>query len=488
MTPELPYAVSLALLTDLYQLTMAQAYVHHGSADHEAVFHLHFRRPPYGSGYTVAGGLGTAAAWLESLRYDAGDLDYLATLTGNDGAALFSANFLDWLGAFKLSCDIDAVPEGTLVYPHEPLLRVRGPLAQCQLLETALLTILNFQTLIATKAARVSHAAGGAPVLEFGLRRAQGTDGGLSAARAAYIGGCTATSNVLAGRLLGIPVRGTHAHSWVMSFDDERDAFAAYGAAMPNNATFLVDTYDTRRGVANAIEAGEALRSRGHTLAGVRLDSGDLAVLSIVARRMLDAAGFPDAKVVASNDLDERLIESLRHQGARIDVWGVGTRLVTGGEQAALGGVYKLAAVRPHAGAPWSWRIKVSENAAKISTPGIQQVRRFEHDGVDVGDALYNEADPPDGGAWSLVDVDDPLRTRAVSPAWTWRDLLVPLFRGGERVHAAESLETIRARVRAGMARLPATQLRFENPQRYPVGLEAGLHGLKVDLINRARA
>ena len=236
----LPYAGSLALLTDLYQLTMAEAYLRHGSADHEAVFHLYFRKPPFGGGYTVAAGLGTALAWLQSIRFDASDRDYLAGLRGNDGGPLFSADFLDWLGAMRLGVDVDAVPEGTIVYPNEPLLRVRGPLAQCQLLETALLTLLNFQTLIATKAARACHAAGDMDVLEFGLRRAQGIDGGLSASRAAYIGGCAATSNVLAGKMLGIPVRGTHAHSWVMSFDDEREAFAAYAAAMPNNATFQI--------------------------------------------------------------------------------------------------------------------------------------------------------------------------------------------------------------------------------------------------------
>lgn len=485
MLPELPYATSLALLTDLYQLTMAQAYLHHGSADQEAVFHLHFRKPPFNSGYTVAAGLGTAAAWLQSMRFDAADRAYLAGLRGNDGKPLFSADFLDWLAAFRFGCDVHAVPEGTVVYPHEPVMRVQGPLAHCQLVETALLTILNFQTLIATKAARCAHAAGEMDVLEFGLRRAQGIDGGLSASRAAYVGGCTATSNVLAGKLLGIPVRGTHAHSWVMSFDDEREAFAAYAAAFPNNATFLVDTYDTRQGVAHAIEVGEALRAKGHRMAGVRLDSGDLAVLSIEARRMLDAAGFPDARVVASGDLDERLIESLRHQGARIDVWAVGTKLATGGDQPALGGVYKLAGVRPTPEAPWSWRVKLSENPVKISTPGVQQVRRFEEDGVEVADVLYNEAEPPT--EWRMVDLDDPTHTRVVSPRWTSRDLLVPVFRRGERVLAPEPLSSARERVRAGLSRLRSTQLRFDNPQRYPVGLEKGLHQLKVDLVSRAR-
>lgn len=494
--PELPYATSLALLTDLYQLTMAQAYLHHGSAEHEAVFHLYFRKPPYGGGYTVSAGLGTAAAWLSSLRYDRADLDYLATLTGNDGAPLFRPDFLDWLGALRLRCDIDAMPEGTLAWAQEPLVRVRGPLAQCQLLETALLTILNFQTLIATKAARVVHAAGGGPVLEFGLRRAQGPDGGLSASRAAYVGGCAATSNVLAGRLLGIPVRGTHAHSWVMSFDDERAAFAAYADAQPNNATLLVDTYDTLEGVRRAIEVGRTLRARGHRLAGIRLDSGDLAALSIEARRLLDEGGFPDAVIVASNDLDEHLVASLRQQGARIDAWGVGTRLATGGEQAALGGVYKLAAIRPGPGQPWSWRVKLSENPVKISTPGVLQVRRFEEAGQYAGDVIWNEAgelpgERPAGPApasprrWDAVHVDDALHTFTLTGEG--RDLLVPLFRGGERVSGPEPLEVVRARVQAGLAALRPGQLRFDNPAKYLVGYAEDLYREKAALVRRAR-
>ena len=237
------------------------------------------------------------------------------------------------------------IPEGTIVFPHEPLLRVHGPLLQAQLLETALLNIVNFQTLVATKAARVVLAARGEPVLEFGLRRAQGIDGALAASRAAYLGGCAATSNVLAGRLYGIPVRGTHAHSWVMCFDDELEAFRAYARAMPNNCVFLVDTYDTLDGVRHAIEVGQELRRQGHEMIGIRLDSGDLAWLSIEARRMLDEAGFPKATIVASNELDEQIIASLKDQGATIGVWGVGTRLVTAYDQPALGGVYKLAAI-----------------------------------------------------------------------------------------------------------------------------------------------
>src|SRR5688572_20045473 len=284
------YKHSLALLTDLYELTMAHGYWKAGVDAKEAVFHLFFRQNPFGSGFSIACGLGYVIDFLKDFRFDEGDTRYLSGLTGNDGRPIFEPEFLSTLRALEITCDIDAIPEGTVVFPHEPLLRVRGPIGQCQLLETALLNLINFQTLIATKAARICISARGDPVLEFGLRRAQGVDGGLAASRAAYIGGCAGTSNVLAGKIFGIPVRGTHAHSWVMSFDTEIEAFRAYADAMPNNCVFLVDTYDTLTGVQHAIEMGKWLRKRGHKLTGVRLDSGDLAWLSIEARRMLDAA------------------------------------------------------------------------------------------------------------------------------------------------------------------------------------------------------
>ncbi len=294
----------------------------------------------------------------------------------------------------QLKIDIDAMPEGTVAFPHEPLLRVRGPIIECQILETALLNILNFQTLIATKASRVVHAAQGDQVLEFGLRRAQGIDGALAASRAAYIGGCHATSNVLAGKLFGIPVRGTHAHSWVMSFENELEAFAAYAQAMPNNCVFLVDTYDTLEGVRNAIRIGNVLRDSGHRMVGIRLDSGDLAQLSVDARKLLDEAGFTDASIVASNDLDEKLIESLKHQGAKISIWGVGTKLVTAYDQPALGGVYKLGAIQDSDGR-WVPKIKLSEQLIKTSTPGILQVRRYFHQGCMAADRIWNELEEP---------------------------------------------------------------------------------------------
>ncbi|MFP5504089.1 MAG: nicotinate phosphoribosyltransferase, partial [Candidatus Sericytochromatia bacterium] len=372
----LPYNQSLALLTDFYQLTMAYGYWKTGTDRHEAVFHLYFRKNPFKGGYTVAAGLAFAIDMLEHFRFDESDLAYLGGLTGNDGQPVFEPAFLDYLRDMRFECDIHAVPEGTIVFPNEPLMRVQGPLIQCQLVETVLLNIINFQTLIATKAARVCEAAQGEPVLEFGLRRAQGMDGGLSASRAAYIGGVSATSNVLAGKLFDIPVKGTHAHAWVMSFDDEFAAFQAYAEAMPNNCVFLVDTYDTLEGVRNACKVGRWLRDRGHKLAGVRLDSGDLAYLSIEARKILDEEGFPEATIVASNDLNELIIESLKHQGAKISVWGVGTQLATAFDQPALGGVYKLSALRAP-GEDWKYKLKLSEQAIKISNPGILQVRRF---------------------------------------------------------------------------------------------------------------
>jgi len=305
------YRPSPALLTDLYELTMAEGYWRLGRDRRRAAFCLIFRRHPFGGGYTLAAGLAYAIDAVERFKFDDSDLAYLATLTGNDGRALFAEPFLRRLRDMSFEIDLDAAPEGTVVFPHEPLVRVTGPILQCQILESALLNIINFQSLIATKAARVCRATGGGPVLEFGLRRAQGVDGALAAARAAYVGGAAATSNVLAGKLFDIPVRGTHAHSWVMSFDDEAEAFDAYARAMPNNCVFLVDTYDTLAGVREAIDCGRRLRREGHEMVGVRLDSGDLADLSRRARVLLDEAGFPDARIVGSGDLDEHVIEDL---------------------------------------------------------------------------------------------------------------------------------------------------------------------------------
>jgi nicotinate phosphoribosyltransferase len=329
-----------ALLTDLYQITMAYSYWKTGTADREAVFHLIFRKQPFQGGYTLACGLADSIQYLRGFKFVKSDLDYLGSLQGNDGKRLFEPAFLKYLGRLKLRLDVDAIPEGTVAFPQEPLLRIRGPILHAQLVETALLNLLNFQSLIATKAARICFAAQGDPVVEFGLRRAQGINGALTASRVAFIAGCAGTSNVLAGKVFGIPVKGTHAHSWVMSFGSELEAFNAYADALPNNCTFLVDTYDSLEGVRHAVEVGKRLRKKGHKLVGIRLDSGDLAYLSIEARKILNASGFKDAVIVASNDLNEYIIASLKQQGAAIDVWGVGTMLVTAYDQPALGGVY----------------------------------------------------------------------------------------------------------------------------------------------------
>jgi nicotinate phosphoribosyltransferase len=474
------------LLTDLYQLTMACGYWKAGMAEREAVFHLFFRKHPFSGGFSIAAGLGEVATQLAGLQYRPEELDYLRGLKGNDGKALFDGGFIDTLAGWKFACDVDAIPEGTVVFPHEPLLRVRGPLWQGQLLETMLLNTINFQTLVATKAARVCLATQGEPVLEFGMRRAQGVDGALAASRAAYIGGCAATSNVLAGHLFGIPVRGTHAHSWVMAFDDELTAFDAYANALPNNVVFLVDTYDTLQGVRHAVEAGGRLRERGFRLAGIRLDSGDLAYLSIEARKILDAAGFHDTAILATNDLDEQLIASLKMQGARIDTWGVGTRLVTAYDQPALGGVYKLSAIRPAPDAPWQRRIKLSEQTIKISNPGIQQVRRFREDGRFIADMIY-DCESGEPSARLIIDPADATRRKRLSATAEAEDLLQPVFRAGKLLGQLPDVHEARQRTADQLAALPAGSQRFLNPHSYPVGLEPKMHELKNQLILQAR-
>src|SRR5688500_366564 len=479
------YRPSLALLTDLYELTMAYGYWRSGTHAKEAVFHHHFRRPPFGSGFTVACGLAPVIDFIEHFHFDEDDLSYLAGLQGNDGKPLFDGEFLDMLRGLRFECDVDAVPEGTVVFPHEPLIRVRGPILQAQLLETPLLTILNFQTLIATKAARVCLAAQGDTVLEFGLRRAQGIDGGLSASRAAFAGGCHGTSNVLAGKLFGIPVGGTHAHSWVLSFDSELESFEAYARAMPNNCVFLVDTYNTVEGVHHAVQVGRWLREQGREMLGIRLDSGDLAYLSKEARRILDEGGFPEAKVYASSELDEHLVESLKIQGAKIAVWGVGTNLVTAKDDPALGGVYKLTAVR-QPGEPWDYKVKLSEQAIKITTPGIQQVRRFSSHGEFVADMIFDE-ELGAPAAPTIVDPGDLTRRKEIPAGTEHTELLVPVFRQGRRVYEPPPLREVRQRTAEQLAGFHGGVKRFANPHRYPVGLERGLFDLKTHLILQAR-
>jgi nicotinate phosphoribosyltransferase len=484
--PSQLYRPPLGLLTDFYELTMAYAAWKEGIAGQEASFALSFRRNPFDGGFAVAAGLAHVVDLVEGWRLGEEDLAYLAALPGADGRPMFEPGFLAMLRRLELALDVDAVPEGTVVFPHEPLVRVSGPVVPAMLLESVILAVVNFQTLVATKAARVCLAAGGAPVIEFGMRRAQGIDGGLSAARAAFIGGCEATSNTLAGRLLGIPVRGTHAHSWVMLHDSEREAFAAYARALPASSVFLVDTYTTLEGVAHAIEVARWLRAQGRELAGIRLDSGDLAWLSQEARRMLDEAGFPKAAILASNELDEHVIQSLRDQHAAIAAWGVGTRLVTGHPEGALGGVYKLGAVRPGPGAAWEPRLKVSEAIDKTSVPGVLQVRRFTQGDVAFSDAIWEEG-LGISSPCLIVDPADPTRRREVPAGLPFEDLLVPVFRHGRRAYDPPPLADLQRRTQDQLARFHSGVKRFLNPHRYPVGLEKRLHDLRTRLVLEAR-
>ncbi|MDR3624672.1 MAG: nicotinate phosphoribosyltransferase [Chlamydiales bacterium] len=460
------YKGSLSLLTDLYQLTMAYGYWKSKTHEKEAVFHLFFRRCPFKGEFAIASGLEAVADFINSFAFDASDIEYLSSLKGEDGTKpLFDSEFLLWLSHLHFSVDIDAVPEGSIVFPYEPILRVQGTLLECQLLETILLNLINFPTLIATKAARICMQAQGDAVLEFGVRRAQGIDGALTATRSAFIGGCTSTSHVLAGKLFGIPVKGTHAHSWIMSFDDELSSFYAYAEAMPDNCVFLVDTYDTENGIRNAIKAALWLREKGKKLVGVRLDSGELASLSMLARKLLDEAGFLDAKIFASNELDEFRIEKLKKEGSKISVWGVGTHLVTGKGQSALDGVYKMSAVR-WPGKPWQYKMKLSEQLQKISIPGILQVKRYQKEGVMDHDVIYSILNvvPEDG-----------------------EDLLIPIFRKGVLVYKFPSLIEVQAKVRVELSRLPKEVLKLEEARSFPVKFEKNLEQLKESFTSHAK-
>lgn len=467
------------LLTDLYQLTMAYGYWKLNMHNQEAVFQLIFRNNPFRGNYSVACGLETVIEFLQDWHFAEEDLAYLEGLCSANGEPLFTRPFLDYLGQLRFSCDVDAIPEGTVVFPHEPLLRVTGPLLQCQLIESTVLNIINFQTLIATKAARVCQVAGKQPVLEFGLRRAQGPDGALSASRAAYIGGCEATSNVLAGKIYDIPVRGTHAHSWVTAFPDEMSAFLAYADVMPHNCVLLVDTYDTLTGVKNAIEVGKKLREKGLDLLGIRLDSGDLALLSIAARKLLDEAGFEKTQIVASNSLDEYVIQSLHEQKAEISIWGVGTSLVTAFDQPALDGVYKLSALRDKEGS-WQYKIKLSDMAVKISNPGIHQVRRFFSDTNQVMDVIYDEAlgipELPE-----MIMLGESADKMKLTDFDGCMDLIVPIYRQGQLVGKRESIHAVRK-----FAKESVTQfVKMNGTKSYPVGLENKTYALKQNLIKK---
>lgn len=477
-----------ALLTDLYQLTMAQGYWESGKTDDMACFHMYFRENPFKGGFAIACGMAQLAEMVETFAFSDDDIAYLASLPAPGGGMLFKPEFLEYLRALVLDVDIDAVREGTVVFANEPLVRVTGPIMQCQLLETALLNCVNFQTLIATKAARVCLAAGDAPVAEFGLRRAQGAGGGLWASRAAVVGGCASTSNVLAGKLYGIPVSGTHAHSWVMSFPSELEAFRAYARSMPKNCVLLVDTYDVKQGIENAVTVGLEMRERGDRLAGIRIDSGDLAWLSKMARARLDEAGLTDCGIVLSNDLDEYTIQSLRDQGASVTSYGVGTKLATAYDQPTLGGVYKLSATKNAGEDAWRDRIKITEQAVKLTVPGVLDVRRYYHgDGRLAGDMVFDENHGV-GERELIVDPADSLRRKVLSGK-RFETLLAPLARSGEAVLGASDRDAMSARDRAfaQVATLDESQKRMLNPHSYPVGLECGLFERRNNLVVQLR-
>jgi len=476
------YKPSLALLTDQYELAMAYGYWRDGRADDPAVFNLFFRSHPFDGGYTIAAGLEAVCDFLEGFRFDDEDLAYLASMKDPRGEPLFEEGFIKALGEMDFACDVDAVPEGTPVFPNEPMVRVTGPVWQAQVLESPLLNAVNFASLIATKASRMVEEADGRPIIDFGLRRAQGVDGALTAARSAYIGGIDSTSNVLAGRLMGIPVKGTHAHSWIMFYGDEERAFETFARAMPGNTVYLVDTYDTLQGVRNAVKVARKLkREEGIGMTGVRLDSGDLAALSVEARRILDEGGFPEAKIAASDRVDEYAIREHIRRGSKIDLYGVGTKLVTGGDDPALGGVYKLGGVR--AEGEWRYELKLSEEEEKINHPGLHGIRRFERDGRFAGDMLYDALEDESGNAMALPDGS----TWTAEKRMASREVLVPVFREGQRVRDLPSLPDIRDYAAGQRRKIPKEVRRLEAPSVYPVGLEQGYYRKKQELIRRKR-
>ncbi len=473
---------NLTMMTDLYELTMMNGYLRYGKDKNRACFDLFYRRRGDVTAYAVAAGLEQVVEYVKNLRFTQDDIEYLRSL------GIFDDAFLTYLGDFHFTGEILAVPEGTIVFPDEPILRVIAPIMEAQLLETALLNIINHQTLIATKAARVVQSARGDKVLEFGLRRAQGPDAGIYGARASIIGGCQATSNVLTGQLFGVPVGGTHAHSWVMSFEDELTAFRAYADVFPDNCLLLVDTYDTLgSGVPNAITVFNELRARGKEPVGIRLDSGDLAFLSRQARVMLDDAGFPHAKIFASGDLDEEVIWDLKAQGAAIDVWGVGTRMITSMDNPALGGVYKLSA--EEVDGKFMPRIKISENPAKITNPGVKQLYRFydRRSGKALADLLA--LDEEDFSSGEPLEIFDPENTwkRMTLCDYRMRQLLVPIFENGELVYELPTLSEIADYAKKEMETFWDEYKRLNRPHRYKVDLSQKLYDLKLQLLANRR-
>ena len=464
---------------------MAYAYWKQGLAEKESVFNLFFRSNPFGGGFTISCGLSYVIDFLDQFRFTTEDLAFLKTMQNSDGSRMFEGAFITYLEGMEFCCSVDAIPEGRAVFPHEPLIRVRGPIIQGQLIESALLNMINFQSLVATKSARICQAAKGEQVLEFGLRRAQGIDGAISASRAAYIGGCTSTSNVLAGKLFGIPVAGTHAHSWVMTFENELEAFESYARVLPDNCVFLIDTYDTLKGAKNAIEVGKMLKSEGKSLSGVRIDSGDLAYFSSKVRKLLDESGFQNTRIIASNNLDENIIASPKEQEASIDAWGVGTKLVTAFDQPALGGVYKLSAIKQDD--QWNYKIKLSEQAIKVNNPGIQQVRRFSLDGIYLADMIYDQNHKLGNDHLMIDPIDHTRRKKISSDTLKNEDLLVPIFDSGRSIYQNPDVHTIRRAVKEELECLDKGVKRFVNPHNYSVGLERTLFDLKTALILNLR-
>jgi len=472
----------LTLLTDFYQISMMNGYFLRKTSRREAVFDLFFRKNPFNGGYCIFAGLENILDFLENLRFSKEDIDYLANLK------MFSSEFLDWLKEFRFTGSVFSVQEGSVVFPNEPLVRVSGPLIEAQFLETFFLNALNFQTLIATKAARIYEASGRGSVIEFGLRRAQGSDGAISATRASFIGGCEGTSNTFAAMKLGIPVRGTMAHSWVMAFQDELSAFKAYSEVYPDSSILLVDTFDSLKdGIPHAIKIAKELAANGKKLRGIRLDSGDLAFLSCEARKMLDEAGLYDVKIVASNDLDEWIIESLRHQGAKIDSWGVGTKLVTGGGDSALGGVYKLAAIEDEQGTLQP-KIKISQNIEKTTIPGRKMVYRIFSDNAEMlADVLALDDEDFPGNL--PLQIHHPLveyKFTRIEKVVSFQPLLKEVFSKGRRTNPPENLKDIQERAKSQLQSLHPSHRRLANPHTYKVGLTPRLWALRQKMIDEA--
>ena len=475
---------NLTLLTDLYELTMMQGYYEKGQNEN-VIFDVFFRQNPCNNGYSVCAGLDQVIDYIKNLHFTYDDVDYLR------GLGIFKEDFLHYLSGFHFSGDIYAIPEGTVVFPKEPLLKVVAPIMEAQLVETAILNIINHQSLIATKTSRIVFAANGDGIMEFGLRRAQGPDAGLYGARAAMIGGCVGTSNVLAGQMFDVPVMGTHAHSWIMSFPDEYTAFKTYAEMYPDNCTLLVDTYDTlKSGVPNAIRVFQEFKDAGKPLIkyGIRLDSGDLAYLSKKARKMLDEAGFPDAVISASNDLDEYLIDSLKAQGCKVTSWGVGTHMITSKNWPSFGGVYKLAAIMDENG-NFIPKIKLSENSEKITNPGNKVIHRIyekesgkiKADLIALEDEVFDENEP-----LLLFDPLEPWKKTLLEPGtYTMRELMVPVFLDGKCVYTSPSVMEIREYCQKELDTLWDETRRLVNPHQVYVDLSSKLYHIKIQLLDQ---